>query len=121
MPSPPASLDKVAAAEWRRLAKELHTLGLLTSVDRGAFAGYCQSWSNWLGALKEIETGGAVVKSPTGYPIQSPWISIANSALKQMRSFLVEFGMTPSSRSRIKTGEKPVADPLDEFLDQKRG
>jgi phage terminase small subunit len=28
-------------------------------------------------------------------------LSIANKAIEQMKAFLIEFGMTPSSRSRI--------------------
>jgi hypothetical protein len=39
--------------------------------------------------------------APTGYPIQSPYVSVASKALEQMPKLLTEFGMTPSSRGRI--------------------
>jgi P27 family predicted phage terminase small subunit len=44
-----------------------------------------------------------LVKSPSGYAIQNPWLSIANKAFDQMMKLMTEFGMTPSSRSRVKT------------------
>jgi Phage terminase, small subunit len=38
-------------------------------------------------------------------------------AMKQMQSWLAEFGMTPSLRSRIKAGEPAEAvDPFEELL-----
>jgi phage terminase small subunit len=43
-----------------------------------------------------------VIKTPkSGYPIPNPYVGIANTALEQMRRWAVEFGMTPSARSRI--------------------
>jgi threonine dehydratase len=42
-----------------------------------------------------------VVKSPTGYPIQSPYVSIANRQTEIMMKIATEFGFTPASRSRI--------------------
>ena len=42
-----------------------------------------------------------------GIPIVSPYLKISNAALDRMRQFLVEFGMTPSSRSKVKVAAKP--------------
>ena len=44
-----------------------------------------------------------MVKSPSGYPIQSPYISIANRQVELMMRIASEFGFTPASRSRITT------------------
>ena len=41
-----------------------------------------------------------VIKSPSGYPVHNPYLSIANTALKQLQQFANEFGMTPSSRTK---------------------
>lgn len=35
----------------------------------------------------------------------NPYLSVANQAYGQMRAILVEFGMTPSSRSRVSAAE----------------
>lgn len=101
IPEIPPELDEVAAAEWTRVCPELMAIGVLTKLDRSALSAYCQSWSQWLGAIEKLKLHGPVVKAPSGFPIQNPYFSIANSALKQMKAFLTEFGMTPSSRSRI--------------------
>ena len=50
-----------------------------------------------------------LVRSPTDQPLQNPWLSIANRAMRQMQSLLAEFGMSPSSRSRVAAGEPPAA------------
>lgn len=101
MPSPPEHLDKEAQAEWYRLAPQLHRLGLLSNIDLTAFAAYCTAYSRWLDAEQAIREKGVLLRAPSGYPMISPYLAIANTALKQIRAFLTEFGMTPSSRSRI--------------------
>jgi len=101
IPSCPPHLDEEARKEWRRIAKELFTLGLLTKIDRAALAGYCQCWSRWSHAEEELKKTGLVVQSPNGYPILSPYLPIATKALQQMQSFLSEFGLSPASRSKV--------------------
>jgi P27 family predicted phage terminase small subunit len=117
-PTCPSHLDADAKKEWRRISKELTSLGLLTSVDRAALAAYCSAWSRWVHADTQVQKFGAVIKSPkSGYPIQNPFVGVANTALDLMRKFLVEFGMTPASRSRIQVAPVAVAeDPFEEFM-----
>jgi P27 family predicted phage terminase small subunit len=52
-------------------------------------------------AMEQIQKYGTMVKSPTGYPIQSPYLSIANRQAELMMRVASEFGLTPASRSRI--------------------
>lgn len=117
IPVCPRHLKGEARSEWRRTSRELHRLGLLTTIDRAALAAYCQVWARWVKAECEVERIGEVVKAPeTGYPIQNPFLSVANAALKQMRAYLVEFGMTPSSRSRLTVAPEAGQDPAETFL-----
>jgi phage terminase small subunit len=44
-----------------------------------------------------------MVKSPTGFPMQSPYVAIANRQAEIMMRIASEFGFTPASRSRIST------------------
>jgi P27 family predicted phage terminase small subunit len=83
------------------MADQLSRLGLLTSIDATAFAAYCTVKARWLEAEQALTKTGTVVKSPSGYPILSPYLSVANRALEQMRMYLIEFGLTPASRTRI--------------------
>ena len=97
----PAHLDPIAQAEWNRVTPQLLSLGLISEVDRGPIAAYCQAWSRWVDAEKNVQRFGSVIKTPKGYPVQSPYLGIANHAMDQVRKFAIEFGMTPAARSRV--------------------
>jgi P27 family predicted phage terminase small subunit len=85
------------------LVGELAPLRILTNLDRAALAAYCGAYSLWAEATEAIQKYGAMVKSPSGYPIQSPYVSIANRQVEIMMRIASEFGFTPASRSRIST------------------
>ena len=99
VPSCPACLGDEARKEWQRLAKELGELGLLTGLDRGLLAAYCQAHALWVEAVSSIERYGTMVKSPNGYPMQSPYVAVANKQVEIMVRIAAELGMTPSSRT----------------------
>jgi phage terminase small subunit len=48
------------------------------------------------------------MKSPNGYPLQSPYVSIATKYADIMARIAGEFGFTPASRKRFPSG---TADP----------
>ena len=95
-------------------------LGLLTGLDRGLLAAYCQAHALWVEAVSSIERYGTMIKSPNGYPMQSPYVAVANKQVEIMVRIAAELGMTPSSRTRIRVGEQAPADPFEAFL-QGRG
>lgn len=119
IPPVPAHLSDEAKVEWGRVSILLHQLGLVSHIDRSALAAYCQAYADWIYAEEQLRKFGPVVKSPTktvtrkardgseitessgGYPMQSPFLAIRNKALELMHKYMVEFGMTPSSRTRI--------------------
>ena len=103
IPDCPAELSPMARKEWERLIVELCALRLLTHLDRAALAAYCGAYALWAEATEAIQKYGAMIKSPTGYPIQSPYLSIANRQAELMMRIASEFGFTPASRSRIST------------------
>ncbi len=120
-PACPAALGPEARKEWQRLARQLFALGLLTRIDRGQLAAYCQAHALWTEAVQAIERYGTMVKSPNGYPMQSPYVALANKQVDIMTRIAAEFGMTPSSRTRIRVGEAVADDPFDAFLEQRDG
>ena len=115
-PRCPVWLEAEAKKEWRRVAKQLEAIGILTEVDMAAFAGYCQAYARWKEAEEFITKHGTIVKTPSGYWQQVPQVSIAQTYLKLMNKFCEQFGLTPSARSRIVAeGAKSSGDPM-EFL-----
>lgn len=105
LPRCPPHLDTVARAEWRRLARPMHDAGVLTIGDRAALAAYCQSYARWVEAEEKLQETPMLLKTPSGYVQQSPWLSIANKQLEIMGRFMAELGLTPSARSRLGYGD----------------
>jgi P27 family predicted phage terminase small subunit len=105
-PTCPPELSPVARAEWERLAPELGELGLITNLDRAALAAYCGAYALWAEAMVAIQKYGTMVKAPSGYPMQSPYIGLANRQAELMIRLSAEFGFTPASRSRISTPQE---------------
>ena len=115
-PRCPSHITGEAKREWKRIVPELKKLGLLTRLDRAALAGYCQSWARLVKAEKMVEKTCEVLKSPSGYPIMNPWLSVANKALKQVEAFVREFGLSPSSRTRVEIEKPEEPNELDNLL-----
>lgn len=108
LPRCPAHLNDVARREWRRIARPLYDMGVLTTVDRGALAAYCQAYARWVEAEEQLKKTPALIKTPSGYVQQSPWLSVANKQLEIMGRYMVELGITPSARSRVTTTGREV-------------
>jgi len=115
IPEAPAELSSAARAEWDRLAAELDALGLLTRLDRAALAAYCGAYALWAEATEAIQKYGAMIKSPQGFPIQSPYLAIANRQAEIMMRIASEFGFTPASRSRIATPQPSSPSLFDQI------
>lgn len=116
-PRCPTWLEPDAKKEWKRLAKQLEELGILTQVDMTSFAGYCQAYARWKEAEEFISKHGTIVKTPSGYWQQVPQVSIAQTYLKTMSKFCEQFGLTPSSRSRLEVDTASEAiDPMERML-----
>ena len=92
---PPKWLDREGRREWRRRGKELYNLGILTELDLSAFGAYCYWYSEFVQATDK---------------------SYKKEAGHQMRMFMVEFGMTPSSRTKIHVQEKDDEGGMRELL-----
>jgi P27 family predicted phage terminase small subunit len=107
-PAPPAFLDDYARDEWKRVAPELHRLGLLTKVDTAALAAYRGAFSQWKTAVETMRRlagddqimKGLLVRTPGGATV-NPLIWIVKGAARDMVRYAAEFGMTPASRPSI--------------------
>lgn len=101
IPSCPRWLDKNARKEWRRITKELKALGVISKLDVAALAGYCEAFAEMQLMTELIEKNGRTFITDKGYVGQRPEVSIKNKAADRMRAFLKEFGLSPSSRTRV--------------------
>ena len=119
IPEPPAHLDERARGKFAAMAEMLARHGVMTELDAGALARYAVVWCRWIDAEAEIKRRGPVVKTEGGNIIQNPFLAVANKCLLQMAQLESEFGLTPSSRSRIRMAEPAhTVDPFEDFLNR---
>lgn len=111
LPDCPSHLSVVAHQEWHRIAASLNRIGLLTQVDRTTMAAYCQCYGRWVEAELKLAETPSILRLPSGYIQQSPWLTISNKQLELMVKYMSELGLTPASRSRLAiqmhSGPKP--------------
>lgn len=116
IPICPPHLKGAARTEWARITTELHALKIISRIDRAALAAYCQAWEDYVKACKQVEKEGAVIISDKGGAYQNPWVSIKNSSMDRMVRISSEFGMTPSSRARVKVEAPDEEDEMANML-----
>jgi P27 family predicted phage terminase small subunit len=124
LPTPPAELSVDALEEWEKVSRRLLAAGILTAIDRAALAAYCQAYGRWLQAERALAatakhdaiTAGLLIKTTKGNAIQNPLVGIANKAKSDMVRYAAEFGMTPSSRTRVRSTNPSPDDPADHFF-----
>lgn len=119
-PRCPAYLDAIAKAEWRYMTKVLADLRLLTMTDRAALELYCHTYSEWRKACEQVAKYGAVlIRTFNGKTEakRNPFDVVRERNATQMARMLQEFGLTPSSRTRIEVA-KPSTQQVDS---RKRG
>ena len=116
-PACPKWLEPEAKKEWRRLAKKLEQLGVLTEADMSVFASYCQAYARWKAAEEIISSHGFISKTPSGYLQAIPHVAIAKEYARIMNRCAEQLGLTPSSRSRLVAGETGGATVKDDMED----
>lgn len=119
-PSPPEWLSDDARGEWHRVARVLISTRVLTETDLTALAAYCDAYGRWREARKLLEDQGLTVETMMGGTKVHPAWTIANQSMSQMRAFMAEFGMTPSSRSRVHVDAPAEKSEFELYLESRR-
>ncbi|MBI0435414.1 phage terminase small subunit P27 family [Roseomonas sp. KE0001] len=112
-PSPPAGLTEEARKEWRRVAPVLHQRKLLGDDTMATLEAYCRA----VGAMRQysvlMDTEGHVIEGRNG-PISHPAYKMLSIAMRDVRLYAAELGLTPSRRG--KHTDAPKADPWEGML-----
>jgi P27 family predicted phage terminase small subunit len=112
----PRSLSPAARRHWKRLAAVLTPLGLLTPADRDAFAMLSENLALIDRGRAELSKSGLVVLIKNR-PSANPYWRIVRDAEAQVLRLLVEFGQTPSARTRIFSLPSPPSPSLEQPQD----
>jgi P27 family predicted phage terminase small subunit len=96
-PAAPEWLDEEGRAEWDRTTAALAGMEILSSADRAVLAGLCQNWSLFV-RVSKILNG---IDVPRTLCEARPLISSAAEAYRNYAHACQQFGLSPSSRSRV--------------------
>src|SRR5579864_2345692 len=114
-PEMPKGLSKGARREFKRIVPMLEAIGVLSEVDGRALAAYCDAAAMVEQATKEIAKHGLTFEECfedkhgnviIGSIKANPAVGIKFTAMKVMKTFLIEFGLTPASRRNLKIQKK---------------
>lgn len=122
LPDPPSHLSDYAREEWESMARDLHDAGVLTRVDGRGFASYCEAYAMWRTCCEEIKKMGGLLIIEDHYGDQkvNPYVKLSFECMTKLLAFLVQYGLTPASRSKITIHDpKKEEDPFEEFQKKK--
>jgi len=97
----PAQIDAGAKAFTDLYLPQLHEMQILTDADLAAFelmsVHYAMAWR----AAEIVQSQGVILKDKFGQLHKHPALQILRDNSAMFKAYAVEFGMTPSARSRI--------------------
>lgn len=147
MPEMPRTLSRAARREWHFITRKLLALGILTEIDGKALAAYCEAYAEWEQACLDVKKYGQLIEEPVinkmgeavcmesaeevdgvlvrkSTPLfrlkENPAVRTRNNAAKTMKAFLIEFGLTPATRAKLKIGKKADDEPVEDFFNRAR-
>jgi len=113
----PRGMKGEALAFWDRHYGMLQKSGVLKESDLPAFEVMCSAWGKYKEA--DVETskpGGLIQETESGYQAPSGWVVLRGKFYLEWAKLAEHFGLTPSSRSKMKAEAPPEKDAFAEFL-----
>lgn len=101
LPDPPEWLGPYGAREWERAGPVLIEQRLLTETDLYTFGAYCAAIDLMVESKLDIEKNGHTILGARG-DVRNPALASFAQAVTALRGLACEFGMTPSSRARMR-------------------
>jgi P27 family predicted phage terminase small subunit len=144
IPEPPKPLDGDAREEWDRMVARLEKMGTLSTVDDGALYQSCQLFAETedLARLQQeagdtarilrenfdgneemtfVDQLAAAQEINKSLKLQAGYVSQVRSGRMGQRQWLVEFGLTPAARSRVKVSAPKEKSKVEQFQLRKVG
>lgn len=119
--SAPVHMSDKARETWGYVTGLLDRMGVLTEVDAVALEMMCEAYADYLGARAELDDFGSnyyeTVNQTGGVMHRThPAVAVMQDADRRIKSWLAEFGMTPSARTRVSGSGEEDEDPADRFF-----
>lgn len=108
-PNPPTWLSREAKAEWKRVVPGLVRLDLVKPEDRATLAAYCEVWSRFVAATRDIAVNGLTVRNTavrkdgteSTWFTKNPAVAVAEQAETRLRQYANDFGLTPAGERNV--------------------
>ncbi len=114
MPTPPKWFSKLARKIYKSKSTELINQGVMGTLDIDMFVLYCNEYATY------IETSEEIAKIPYNAKLSESSVEVYRrirqqnqQAWERAKAIAIEFGFTPSARSRVTTAGK--TEKLSEF------
>lgn len=101
LPDCPEYLKVDAKEAWAILAPQLNELGVLTKIDGLALGRLCDCFADVLSAQRLIDRDGETYVAENGLIKANPAVGQKRAADAQLKSYMIEFGLTPASRPKL--------------------
>lgn len=109
-PELPADASPEVAEVWNRIVEELDAMGIAAAADADSLRCFCEAVVSHRKASRLLAKSNVLIPGLHGGPVRNPALAVQRDAAGVIRAFAQEFGLTPSARSRITTGNKPADD-----------
>lgn len=122
IPNPPEHLSPAARIAWGAMAVKLNEMGVLAYADAWALEQLAENYAEILAWRELIEEKGRMVTVTMSNDelrdVVNPACIALSDTEKRFRAMMCEFGLTPSSRTRVdaKTESQEKVDPAARYF-----
>ena len=102
IPVMPEYLSLAACEHWPEFATQLSNMRVLTNADLPALCMLCETYAIYWEAMNGVREFGMISMTPNHHLQESAYLNTAFRALDKCMKILTEFGLTPSSRMRVR-------------------
>jgi P27 family predicted phage terminase small subunit len=114
IPDAPDWLNGLERESWETITAALAPMGVVTVSDGPALTALVVAWAEWRQARAVLDLEEPYADTPTGLR-KHPATAVASDAWRRVSSMLAEFGLTPSSRSRLAIADTDSPDRFENF------
>lgn len=110
VPSPPATLCPVSLVAWGKYSVILDRMGVLTEADSGALERLCECYAEMQEYKAIVKAERPTYETSAGLKKANPAVAMLADADRRFKSYLVEFGLSPAARSKVKVPDGETED-----------
>lgn len=116
-PVMPEGMGDAAQKVWTRVLADYDGAGVITAIDADAFRIFCEAVARYEHAVRLLDESGPLIRGARrGELVKNPLHQIVRDNADLARSLAREFGLTPSSRTGIRTNEPASEDPFESWM-----